>query len=57
MKRFACSDVVPGCHARFTAPDEEALFAAIGAHAAADHGLTQIPAELVAQVRAHVVSV
>ncbi|NHC15309.1 DUF1059 domain-containing protein [Motilibacter deserti] len=57
MKRFACGDVVPGCDARFTAPDEGALFTAIAAHAAKDHGLSEIPAELVAQVRRHVVTV
>ena len=57
MKRFACGDVVPGCHARFTAPDESGLFAKIAAHAAADHGLTEIPAELVVQVQRHVVTV
>jgi predicted small metal-binding protein len=56
MKRFACGDVVPGCHARFTAPDENGILAAVAAHAARDHGLSDVPAELVAKVRRAIVT-
>ena len=54
MKQFCCGDVVPGCSARFQAPDESALFAKIAAHARADHGMTDLPESLVAQVRANI---
>ena len=57
MKRFACGDVVPGCNAKFTAPDENGIFAAVAAHARADHGLVEVPAELVAQVQRAMVTV
>lgn len=56
MKQFACGAVVPGCVATFKAPDEDGILSQVAAHAHADHGLTEIPAELVAQVRAHIVA-
>jgi predicted small metal-binding protein len=55
MKSFACGAVVPGCDAAFTAPDEDVLLAEVASHARADHGLDEVPAELVAQVRAAIV--
>lgn len=51
MKSFACGDVVPGCGRTFGAPDEAGILAQVAAHARADHGLTEIPPALVAQVR------
>ncbi len=56
MKAFACGDVVPGCTTSFTGPDEDAVLAQVAAHAAADHGLSSIPAELVDEVRAAIVA-
>jgi predicted small metal-binding protein len=50
MKTFACGDVVPGCTASFTAPDEAGILGQVAGHAAADHGLTQVGPELVAAV-------
>ncbi len=54
MKRFACGDVIPGCDAAFTAPDEDAVLALAGAHAATVHGVTDPSPELVATVRSHI---
>jgi predicted small metal-binding protein len=51
MKRFACGDVVPGCHATFTASDEAGIFSQVAPHAAAEHGLHEITPELQATVR------
>ena len=56
MKTFACGDVVPGCTAHFTAADEGGIFAQVAAHAAADHGVTDITPELVQAVRDRIVS-
>lgn len=56
MKKFRCGDVVPGCTAQFEGT-ESAILSAVAAHAAADHGLDEIPAELVNQVRRAMVSV
>ena len=42
MKTFACGDVIPGCGARFSAADEDGIFAQVAGHATADHGVTDI---------------
>ncbi|HEU4975023.1 MAG TPA: DUF1059 domain-containing protein [Baekduia sp.] len=57
MKSFACGSVVPGCTAAFHAESEEGILEQVAAHAHADHGLTEIPAELVDQVRANIAAV
>jgi predicted small metal-binding protein len=54
MKKFACGDVVPGCSATWVLEDDEAIFAAVGRHAAEDHGITEITDELVQAVRDHI---
>jgi predicted small metal-binding protein len=54
MKTFACGDVIPGCSARFSAVDEGGILAAVGGHAAAEHGVTDVTPELVAAVRSHI---
>lgn len=52
MKQFRCGDVVPGCKAVFRAEDERGIFSQVARHAEMDHGLVEIPAALVQQVRA-----
>lgn len=54
MKRFACGDVVPGCDATFVCSDDDEVLAAVARHAARDHGLTEVPAELAEQVRSRI---
>jgi predicted small metal-binding protein len=56
MKSFRCGDVVPGCTRSFLGSEDEIL-SQVGVHARADHGLTEISNELVAQVRAAMVPV
>lgn len=55
MKAFRCGDVVPGCARSFSGTEDEIL-AAVAQHAQHDHGLSEIPDELVAQVRAAIVA-
>jgi len=55
LKSFACGDVVPGCDATFVCSSEDDVLAEVARHAARDHGLTSVPAELVEQVRARIV--
>lgn len=57
MKQFSCGDVVPGCAATFVAPTEDDILAQVAQHAAADHGLVEIPAELVEKVLGSIVTV
>ena len=57
MKQFSCGDVVPGCSRAFTGPTEQDILSAVALHAEVDHGMTEISAALVEQVRGHIVSV
>ena len=54
MKEFACGDVVPGCGQVFRAPDESGILGQVAAHAAADHGLTEVPDDVLAGVKANI---
>ena len=57
MKSFRCGDVVPGCSARFSAPTENEILGHVAAHAAEVHGIASVPPELVAAVRAAVITI
>ena len=54
MKQFSCGDVVPGCSAQFQASDEAELLQQIARHAREDHGLTDLPADLVEAVKKNI---
>ncbi len=54
MKQFACGDVVPGCQASFSAESEDAILGQVAAHAREAHGMVDVPAALVAAVRANI---
>lgn len=54
MKKFSCGDVVPGCQARFEGDDEEAILKQVAIHARDDHGMAEVPSEIVDQVRAKI---
>jgi predicted small metal-binding protein len=54
MKTFACGAVVPGCTAEFAAETEAGLFEQIAHHAREEHGLDEVPEELIRQVRANI---
>lgn len=49
-KHITC--VVPGCTFQDSAPTEPELMAKVVAHAAKDHGVTDVPPELAAKVKA-----
>jgi predicted small metal-binding protein len=57
MKSFACGDVVPGCTAKWLCSSEDELLAEVAAHARQDHGITEVPAELVDQIRSKILIV
>jgi predicted small metal-binding protein len=56
MKRFACGQVVPGCTATFHGNSNNDILTQVAAHARKDHGLTDIPDELVSAVVQHIVA-
>jgi predicted small metal-binding protein len=51
-KQIACGDVVPGCTFTASAPTEKELLEKVVAHAAHDHGVTDVTPELAAKVKA-----
>ncbi|MFC3687981.1 DUF1059 domain-containing protein [Aquipuribacter hungaricus] len=57
LKSFACGDVVPGCTRTFRGGDDAEILALVAAHAAADHGLAEVPATVVDAVRANITTV
>lgn len=56
MKQFACGTVVPGCAATFRAESEDAILGQVAEHARADHGMSDVPADVVAAVRRNIVT-
>jgi predicted small metal-binding protein len=54
MKAFSCGAVVAGCQAEFVCSSEEQILAEVAAHARADHGMDDIPAEVVEAVRGNI---
>ena len=55
-KHIACGEVVPGCTFTASAPTEEELLKKVVAHAAQDHGVTEVTPELAAKVKAAIKS-
>lgn len=54
---LACGDVMPGCTAQLSGATRDAVMAAVVAHAAADHGITDPDAETVAVIESKLVEV
>ncbi|MEH3033459.1 MAG: DUF1059 domain-containing protein [Aeromicrobium erythreum] len=57
MKQFACGDVVPDCQAQWVCETDDDILAEVARHARTDHGLVEVPAELVSAVRSHILTV
>jgi predicted small metal-binding protein len=55
-KRIACAEIVPDCTFTASAATEEELLQQVAAHAAHDHGITEITPALAAKVRAAIKS-
>ena len=54
MKTCACGAVVPGCTASFTAETEQGVLEQVARHAREDHGLSEIPDELLRKILADI---
>jgi predicted small metal-binding protein len=54
MKEFCCGSVVPGCTAVFRDEDDDGIMVQVADHALADHLLSDVPPELVAEVRSQI---
>ena len=55
-KYIACAEIVPDCSFTASAATEEELVKKVVAHAAHDHGITEITPELAAKVKAAIKS-
>jgi predicted small metal-binding protein len=55
-KAIACGDIVAGCAFKAEAQTEEELVKKVAAHAKDAHGLNQVTPDLLAKVKAAIVS-
>ncbi len=55
MKQFACGEVVPGCEAHFESESEAEILREVRAHARDEHGMPEVPPEVVDSIRAKIV--
>jgi predicted small metal-binding protein len=55
-KIIACAEIVPDCPFTASAATDEELLQKVAAHAAHDHGITEISPELVEKVKAAIKS-
>jgi predicted small metal-binding protein len=56
MKKFECGTVVNGCDGVVTGETDDEVLAAAAAHAAEAHGMTEVPDDVVAAIRAGITS-
>lgn len=54
MKEFKCATVVPGCSTVFEGESESEILDQIGDHARDEHGMNEVPPEVVDEIRANI---
>ena len=54
MKEFMCGAIVPGCDARFEGESEEEILDQVAVHAREEHGMDEVPPDVVDNVRARI---
>jgi predicted small metal-binding protein len=54
MKEFRCGTVVPGCETTFQGESEDEILQQVGAHARDEHGMDEVPPEVVDTIRASI---
>jgi predicted small metal-binding protein len=52
MKEFKCAVLVPDCWAGFEGETEDEILAQVAVHAREEHGMDEVPPEIVDKVRA-----
>jgi predicted small metal-binding protein len=57
MKQFACGTVVDGCDGVVTGETDEEVLAAAAKHAAEAHGMSEVPDDVVAAIKAGITDV
>jgi len=51
MKEFKCGQIVPGCNHEFQGESEDDILQQIGPHARDEHGMDEVPPEVVDRIR------
>lgn len=51
---LACGDVMPGCVSRFESSTREDLLGQVAAHAAAEHGITEVTPDVLRAVESKI---
>jgi predicted small metal-binding protein len=54
MKEFRCGEIVPGCDTRFEGASEEEILEQVAVHAREEHGMDEVPPDVVDNVRARI---
>jgi predicted small metal-binding protein len=52
VKEFRCGDLVPGCTTTFQGESESEILEQVAVHARDEHGMDEVPPEVVDEVRA-----
>ena len=55
MRVFSCGAVVPGCASTFEGESDDEILQQVSAHARAEHGMDEVPPEVVDTIRAQIV--
>lgn len=54
VKEFRCGELVPGCAAAFHGESENEILRQVADHARDDHGMYEVPPEVVDTIRARI---
>ena len=54
MKEFRCGDLVPGCGTEIHGETEDEILERIALHARDEHGMDEVPPEVVDKIRASI---
>jgi predicted small metal-binding protein len=54
MKEFTCGVLVPGCKARFEGESDEEILERVAVHARDEHGMDEVPPEVVDRIVASI---
>jgi len=54
VKVFACGELVPGCETVFQGESEEEILEQVAVHARGDHGMHDVPEEVVDRIRSRI---
>jgi predicted small metal-binding protein len=54
VKEFRCGDIVPGCPTKFEGESNDEILEQVAVHARNEHGMDEVPPEVVDQVVARI---